>query len=249
MTKPACARPHPYSIIEQSPPAPHRQSQATSPRNGPKPPMTAGESGESMQAQTAKPTFLGNLTLFSAISALLSCIFTPFPVVSVQSLPQSRRAGTRLPSPKSPFTPLERDRVFVAGSATNVRPMRQRSALKNPSLATTLLPSTRPYAPLFRHSSDTKCPPMRPVFRSCSRYSHETMRPVSATKNFAIAMIFVSSATNTPSHALFSTATKCPGMRPHSPSWLRYNHETTETMATPSPEPVEGPHPTIRRTS
>ena len=180
-----------------------------------------------MQAQTAKPTFLGNLTLFSAIAALLSCIFTPFSVVSVQGLPQSRRAGTRLPSPKSPSTPLERDKVFVADSDTNVRQMRQISALQIPSPATAL----SPFATIVRRSPDTNLPRVRQRFPSWPRYNHETMRQLSATKN-SPQLRFLSHQLRTLVSPPVFTATKSPGMRQTFRSWLRYNHETNET-ATP----------------
>ena len=61
-----------------------------------------------------------------------------------------------------------------------------------------LAPVRLPFCPRFRHSPDTKWARMRPHFPICFRYERETMRPISATKNFVTATILVSPATKTP---------------------------------------------------
>ena len=198
-----------------------------------------------MEPLIAKPLFPSILALFCAV---FSCIFTPSPVVPVPSLPPRRRSRThglgslaRGPSArltlsqstlKRPSTPLGRDKTFLADSDTTMRPMRPPSALENPSPATTLPPSTHPFALLSRHSPDTKLPPMRPHFPSWFRYNHETMRQISATKNFATATVLVSSATNTPPRPLFSQLRNAPGCNP---SFQADSDTTTRQMRPPPP--------------
>ncbi len=148
------------------------------------------------------------------------------------------------PIPNSPFTPLERDKFFVADSDTNMRQMRQISALQNPSPATAL----SPFATIFRNSPDTNLPRVRQRFPSWPRYNHETMRQISATKN-SPQLRFLSHQLRTLLSPPVFAATKSPGMRPHFRSWLRYNHETGET-ATPGPRPAfaqKNPSPNIHQ--
>ena len=148
------------------------------------------------------------------------------------------------PIPNSPSTPLERDNFFVADSDTNMRQMRQISALQIPSPAMALSPS----ATIFRRSPDTNLPRVRQRFPSWPRYNHETMRQLSATKN-SPQLRFLSHQLRTLLSPPVFAATKYPGMRQDFRSWLRYNHETGET-ATPgtatcvrSPRPQPPRHP------
>ena len=180
-----------------------------------------------METQTGNP-------LFPSILTLLSCIFTSLYVVPLPGPLPCRHGGTRVPPPQSPCTPLERDKFFVAGSDTNMRQMRQISALQNPSPATAVPPCGHPFIAIFRRSTDTNLPHVRPGFPSWPRYNYETMRQISATKNFATATIFVSSATNTPPRPLFSQLRKAPQWDQNFRSWLRYNHETNQTTTTPN---------------
>ena len=152
----------------------------------------------------------------------------PAPVLVPPLLP-SRRTRNPHPIPNSPSTPLERDNFFVADSDTNVRQMRQISALQNPSPATAL----SPFATIFRRSPDTNLPRVRQRFPSWPRYNHETMRQLSATKN-SPQLRFLSHQLRTLLSSPVFAATKSPGIRQTFPSWLRYNHETNET-ATLSP--------------
>ena len=137
--------------------------------------------------------------------------------------------GTHTPSPTRLPHPFERDNFFVADSDTNMRQMRQISALQNPSPATAL----SPFAAIFRRSPDTNLPRVRQRFPSWPRYNHETMRQLSATKN-SPQLRFLSRQLRTLHSLPVFTATKSPGIRQAFRSWLRYNHETSET-ATLSP--------------
>ena len=132
---------------------------------------------------------------------------------------------------------LERDKISLADSDTTMRPMRQPSALENPSPATTVPPSSHPFVLLFRHSPDTKLPRMRQGFPSWFRYNNETMRQPSALEN-------PSPATTVPpsSHPfvlLFrhSPDTKLPRMRQGFPSWFRYNNETMRQISATKTSP------------
>ena len=155
-----------------------------------------------------------------------------------------QHTGNPHPIPNSPSTPHERDKFFVADSDTNVRQMRQISALQIPSPATAL----SPFATIFRRSPDTNLPRVRQRFPSWPRYNHETMRQISATKN-SPQLRFLSHQLRTLLSPPVFAATKPPGMRQAFPSWLRYNHETPETSkatATPGTATCPLPKPTQR---
>ena len=107
----------------------------------------------------------------------------------------SVRTG-RNPHAKSPSPPSECGQTSVAGSDTMVRPMRPPSAPENPSPATDLSPSTRPYAPFFATPQIRNLPQCGHTFVAGSDTTVRPMRPVSATKNFDTAMILAASATN-----------------------------------------------------
>ena len=143
------------------------------------------------------------------------------------------------PIPNSPSTPHERDKFFVAGSDTNVRQMRQISALQNPSPATAL----SPFAAICRRSPDTKLPRVRQRFPSWPRYNHETMRQLSDTKN-SPQLRFLSRQLRTLAQPPVFAATKPPGMRQAFRSWLRYNHETNETATPGTATCVRSQYPT-----
>ena len=146
------------------------------------------------------------------------------------------------PIPNSPFTPLERDKFFVAGSDTTVRQTRQISTLQIPSPATAVPPSGHPFATIFRRSPDTNLPRVRQRFPSWPRYNHETMRQLSATKN-SPQLRFLSHQLRTLLSPPVFAATKSPGIRPDFRSWLRYNHETNETAPPPpGPRPAFAPN-------
>ena len=151
----------------------------------------------------------------------------PGPTIPVPAPLPCQRTGDAHPIPSSPSTPPERDNFFVADSDTNVRQMRQISALQIPSPATAL----SPFATIVHRSPDTKLPRVRQRFPSWPRYNHETMRQLSATKN-SPQLRFLSHQLRTLVSPPVFTATKSPGMRQTFRSWLRYNHETNET-ATP----------------
>ena len=152
----------------------------------------------------------------------------PGPTIPVPALLPCRRTRDPHPIPNSRSTPLERDKLFVAGLNTNMRQMRPISALQNPSPATALPPSGHPFATIFRRSPDTNLPRMRPRFPSWPRYNNETMRQIPATENSPQLRFWSHQLRTVPSRPVF-TATKSPGMRPDFRSWLTYNHETNET--------------------
>ncbi len=160
----------------------------------------------------------------------------PMYVLPLPGQPRSPASaqGTRIPSPTRLPHPFERDKFFVADSDTNVRQMRQISALQIPSPATAL----SPFVTIFRRSPDTNLPRVRQRFPSWPRYNHETMRQISATKHSPQLRFLSHQLRTLPSPHVFA-ATKSPGMRQAFRSWLRYNHETTKTTATPSlPHPL-----------
>ena len=113
-------------------------------------------------------------------------------------------AGTRVSPPKSPSTPPECGQTFVAASDTTVRPVRPPSALGNPSPATDLSSSTRPYAPFFSTPQIRNLPECGQTFVAVSDTTVRPMRPLSDTKNFTTATIVAASATNTLARPLFS---------------------------------------------
>ena len=129
------------------------------------------------------------------------------------------------PIPNSPYTPLGRDNFFVADSDTNMRQMRQISALQIPSPATAF----SPFASIIHRSPDTNLPRVRQRFPRWPRYNHETMRQIPATKTSPQLRLLSHQLRTLASRPVF-TATKSPGMRQTFPSWLRYNHETNETV-------------------
>ncbi len=150
--------------------------------------------------------------------------------------PTTRQPGPTIPVgdphpiPHSPFTPLEQDKCFVAGSDINMRQMRQISALQIPSPATAL----SPFAAIFRCSPDTNLPRVRQRFPSWPRYNHETNKTISATK-ISPQLRFLSRQLRTLAQPPVFAATKSPGMRPDFRSWLTYNHETPKTNETAIP--------------
>ena len=142
--------------------------------------------------------------------------------------------GTRVPHPKCPSTYPRMRPNFRSWLRYNRETRETDFSPRKPVPSYGLAPVRPPFRPLFRHSPDTKWARMRPDFRSCFRYERETMRPISATKNIAAATIAVSPATKTPPRPLSSQLRKSARMRPPFRSWLRYNRETTKTMASPS---------------
>ena len=205
MTKTACAFCPPSPIISPSlpapwPPARPRQSTATSP-------ATAREStaqritGESMETQTGKP-------FFPSILALLACVFTSLHAVPLPTLlpclPPCPRRRTCVSLPKSPSISSECGQTFVAGSDTNVRPVRPLSVLKDLSSATTLPPSAHPYAPIFAIPQLRNVPQCGQTFVAVSDTAVRPMRPIPDTKNCVSATILAALATNMPPCPLFA---------------------------------------------
>ena len=120
-------------------------------------------------------------------------------------------AGTRVSPPKLPSAPTKCDQTLVAGSDTNVRPVRPPSTPENPSPATTLPGPLALTLAFFITSQIRNLPQCDHPFVAVSDTSVRPMRPVSATKNcVTAATILVSSATKAPPRTPVSPATKSP---------------------------------------
>lgn len=85
------------------------------------------------------------------------------------------------------------------------------------------------FRPLFHRSPATKSPPMRPHFPSCFRYNRATNATTFSYEklhhSYEFGRISYENAPSRPARP----DTKCLRMRPPFRSWLRYNHETSQT--------------------
>ena len=157
-------------------------------------------------------------------------------------------AGSRVPHPESAIPTLRMRPNFRSWLRYNRETNETAFSPRKPVPSYGFGPVRLPFCPRFRHSPDTKWARMRPHFPSCFRYERETMRPISATKNFVTGTILVSPATNTPPRAPSPQLRTAPRMRPPFRSWLRYNRETSKTTATPPIAP-NGPLPVYLTTA
>ena len=211
MTKTACAFRPPSPIISPSlpapwPPARPRQSTGTSPETARESTARESTARESMARKStdrqSMETQTGN-SIFPSILALLSCIFTSLYAVPLPTLLPCLSERTRVSLPKSPSTSSECGQTFVAGSDTNVRPVRPLSVLKNLSSATTLPPSAHPYAPIFAVPQIRNVPQCGQTFVAVSDTAMRPMRPIPDTNNCVSATILAALATNMPPCPLF----------------------------------------------
>ena len=239
MTKTACAFRPPSPIISPSlpaswPSARPRQSTATIPETPPR--INAPENQtdrestdtESMETQTGTP-------LFPGIHALLACIFTSlYATFPCRACSRGEMEEPAYHSPNRHPHPDECGQTFVAGSDTNVRPMRHTFRPQRLIPSYNPAPIRPPLRPHFGRSPNTKCPPMRPDFRSCFRYSRAANATNSRYKKLRFSYDFGRISYEHAPLAPVFTATKSLQMRPPSPSWLRYNHETNQTVTTPN---------------
>ena len=217
-----------------------------------------------METQAYKPLFPGLFTLLSCIFMSLSVVTVRMPSNSfAHLLPFVLSAGSglyirlakagctthcrsrRTSHPHPRMRPLLRSwlRYNRKTSKTTLSPQKPVSSYGPAPVRALFRPVRALFRPVFRHFPDTKSPRMRPPFRSCFRYDRKTIETTFSYENLRHS--YDGGLTRyeyAPSRPV-SPATKCPRKRPPSPSWLRYNHETTNTNPV-RPEPVEG-HPIV----
>ena len=151
--------------------------------------------------------------------------------------------GRRNPcaSPKMAIHTPKCGQTSVADSDTKRETNETTFSPQKPVSSYGLVPIRTPFWAIFHPSSDTKLPRMRPDFRSWLRYNHAANETTSRYEKLKHSYDCGRISYEHAPHALSPQLRNAPRMRPNFRSWLRYNHETTETNPV-RPEPVEG-HP------